>query len=136
MPKQCSRCKEVKLTSQFNKNKTKKDGFQYYCKTCQAAGTKKHYEATKSVYIQNAAKRKIEMKDWFENLKSGLKCKNCPENHPACLQFHHRDPSQKDLAISSAMQSGWGKKRILEEIDKCDVLCANCHFKHHYNERH
>jgi hypothetical protein len=37
------------------------------------------------------------------------------------------------MAIAQAVNQGWSKERILEEIKKCDVLCANCHFKEHYN---
>lgn len=60
-------------------------------------------------------------------------CVRCEESHPACLDFHHRDPSTKDADIATIRR--FGVKRLLAEIAKCDVLCANCHRKHHYNER-
>lgn len=55
-------------------------------------------------------------------------CIRCGESHPACLQFHHRDPSTKLFAITR-----WSKSalKLRAEIAKCDILCANCHFKHH-----
>ncbi len=71
---------------------------------------------------------------WFREYKSGLACQLCEENHPACLVFHHRDPSEKEITINAALRNGWGKERILKEIAKCDVLCANCHRKLHWAE--
>ena len=61
-------------------------------------------------------------------------CK-CGEDHPSALQFHHRDPSTKSFSITSKELST-PKKRpwdtvIVPELDKCDLLCSNCHFKHH-----
>lgn len=69
--------------------------------------------------------------DWLQELKATLKCNRCSESHVACLQFHHLDPTQKDIAIADAARS-WSKERILTEIEKCEVLCANCHAKEHY----
>jgi hypothetical protein len=57
----------------------------------------------------------------------------CGESHPATLDFHHRDPNEKDFLLSSAARNGWGKERILREIEKCDVICSNCHRKEHWN---
>ena len=71
--------------------------------------------------------------EWLREYKSALKCARCPESHPACLQFHHKDPAQKDMAVSNAVRS-WSQKRLMEEIEKCEVLCANCHAKEHYQE--
>lgn len=47
------------------------------------------------------------------------------------LVFHHRDPATKKFQVG---QNQWGRRRsvILEEIAKCDVLCANCHQIQHY----
>lgn len=68
--------------------------------------------------------------EWFQEFKKTLKCTRCPETHPACLHFHHLDPSQKDMAIANAVRS-WSRKRLMAEIDKCEILCANCHAKEH-----
>jgi hypothetical protein len=62
----------------------------------------------------------------------GGKCA-CGQEHPSALQFHHRDPSTKRFAITTKVL-GSPKKYpwdtvIVPELDKCDLLCANCHFK-------
>ena len=71
----------------------------------------------------------------IRELKSTLFCDICKENHYACLQFHHVDPDEKEIAISLAASLGWSFNRIKQEISKCRVLCANCHFKLHYDEK-
>lgn len=71
---------------------------------------------------------------WFVDLKTSLACQRCGENHPAVLQFHHPDPAAKEIMLSVAISRGWSRARILEEARKCEVLCANCHAKHHAAE--
>jgi len=71
---------------------------------------------------------------WFGEIKSQLACRQCGESHPACIQFHHRDPSAKEISLSDAVRKGWGRNRILDEAAKCEVLCGNCHAKHHARE--
>ena len=72
---------------------------------------------------------------WFDEILSKLSCKSCGENHPATLDFHHRDPKEKEATVSSLLANLKSKDSILKEIEKCDVLCANCHRKHHHSER-
>ncbi len=60
-------------------------------------------------------------------------CIKCEEKDAACLDFHHRDPSTKEGQIGEFRK--FGVKHLLAEIAKCDVLCANCHRKHHRDER-
>ena len=74
------------------------------------------------------------MKAWFDSIKSKLKCVKCGENHPATLDFHHKDPSTKEFAVSYTYRR-FSKEKILKEIEKCVVLCANCHRIHHYETR-
>lgn len=97
----------------------------------------------KNYYIKNKEKikeasraRKQEVRKWYQNLKSQMQCKDCGENHISCLTFHHRDPTLKDIKISAMIANRKSKEAILKEIDKCDVLCANCHAKLHWNESH
>jgi hypothetical protein len=68
---------------------------------------------------------------WLANYKITCSCLQCGESHPACLEFHHRDPNKKKMTISGAVRRGWSLKRLKREIEKCDVLCANCHRKIH-----
>lgn len=98
-------------------------------------------ELWRNWYRQNA-KRKIawqkrrrdELRAWFKELKATLKCERCAEAVTDCLQFHHVDPSTKGFDISVGVR-GCSKQRILDEIAKCIVLCANCHLKLHWEER-
>lgn len=74
----------------------------------------------------------VKFKQW--KLDNNVKCARCPEDHPATLHFHHRDPSKKEYLISKMVGNGMSWEKILEEIEKCDILCANCHAKEHYIE--
>lgn len=74
--------------------------------------------------------------------KSSHPCEKCGESDPRCLVFHHRDGSEKfkpkdgrDGGMSYAKQTGWSLERIQKEIDKCEMLCANCHSKLHCSWR-
>lgn len=65
----------------------------------------------------------------------GGKCMRCGFDHPSALQFHHRDPSTKTFSVTSKELSTPRKRPwdtvIIPELDKCDLLCANCHFLEH-----
>ena len=61
-------------------------------------------------------------------------CVRYGEDHPTCLVFHHRGRRAKEIEISEAMRRTWGRKRVLAELAKCDVLCANCHMRLHAQE--
>ena len=78
--------------------------------------------------------RRKEFKEWFNEYKSTLKCVKCGFSHPAALDFHHTDPSIKEDDVAK-LKTMTNKKRLLDEISKCIVLCANCHRIHHYEER-
>jgi hypothetical protein len=58
----------------------------------------------------------------------------CGEEHPAALDFHHRNPKEKRFNISVAVaHRDIPDDEIRAEIAKCDVLCRNCHAKLHWN---
>ncbi len=75
------------------------------------------------------------MRAWLDEYKLTLSCTLCGEKHPACLDFHHRDPNTKDFSLGIIRGWGYGKKRLLHEIRKCVVICSNCHRKVHYEAR-
>lgn len=81
-------------------------------------------------------KRRESLAKWFAEYKCSLSCSRCGFNHPAALQFHHIDPKTKSFTISKQLIANRSsKERILQEIEKCIVLCANCHFLEHYKGR-
>ena len=74
---------------------------------------------------------KHQVKRQLREYKKTLACVRCGETHWATLDFHHDDPAEKDGTVSYLVNSGYSWARIREEIDKCTVLCSNCHRKHH-----
>jgi len=105
------------------------------CKSCLKQYMNDHYKSNKKSYVDNVKQRKKDLYSWIKEYKSNLKCEQCGENHPAVLDFHHIDPNQKDFSIGNALHSSMGKKKILNEINKCKILCSNCHRKLHWEEK-
>jgi len=98
-------------------------GKEYYYtrKDRRGATTKMCASCKASRFRQNIKLRAIEA--------LGGKCQGC--GYDKCVQalhFHHLDPSKKGFALSSANR-GWGV--IKKEIDKCVLVCANCHAEIH-----
>ena len=95
---------------------------------------KKYYATHRQEELDRVRKRKKQLRKWFNGYKQTLVCSKCRENHPACLEFHHLNEKTKSFRISEAIeQRGCSKDRIMSEISKCIVLCANCHKKLHAN---
>jgi len=81
--------------------------------------------------LSEPQKRRRLRAEWFNEYKKYLKCVMCGCDNPICFDFHHRDPEQKMERISVMVSFAYSIKNILEEIDKCDVVCSNCHRKIH-----
>jgi len=82
----------------------------------------------RKVALQAARRHRIRAE--IAKLKQNLSCK-CGERHPACLDFHHHG-DDKVISIGDAVKHGFSVERIMREIEKCDVMCANCHRKLHW----
>lgn len=134
MNKICTKCDLEKSLEDFSNKKKSKDGKSTICLKCTREYTKKHYNDNKSYYIEKAKKAKKVFEDWFNNYKQNLFCKNCGESRSWVLDFHHRDPKEKDNNISTLLKRG-NKKIILDEVKKCDVLCSNCHRDFRYKKK-
>jgi len=65
----------------------------------------------------------------FAMVCKGSSCIICGENDARCLDYHHRDPKAKMFNICRAQC--YSVFSVIEELGKCDVLCANCHRKLH-----
>ena len=97
---------------------------------------KQWYQNHKQEVIERKKKRQKDIWNWFRRYKSTLFCMDCGINHPALLQFHHRDRTDKSFTISKIINRARSVKQITDEMAKCDVVCANCHAKRHWRETH
>lgn len=83
----------------------------------------KHYESKQ----KRASTNRLNLKQ----LKESSSCLACGNYYPSvCMDYHHLNPDQKERRVSSMLEShSW--KSIEKEIEKCILLCANCHRKIH-----
>lgn len=104
-------------------------------------GSKNAQPRSDKVYATRAEKNRVAGMKYRERrrtLLAELKDKPCVECgvrfHPAAMDFHHRDRSQKDLKYT-AWSYVLKHDELLREVEKCDVICANCHRILHALER-
>jgi hypothetical protein len=75
------------------------------------------------------------LRDLINEQKQGKACVRCGITDPRVLDFHHRDPEQKLSSLSDLWKRNPGKQAVIDEIAKCELLCANCHRILHWEER-
>lgn len=129
--KKCTKCKKEKTLNEFN-FKIKVTGLrQGQCKECTRLFVKNHYNNNKGYYLKKARKRNDQIKsDLVAYLKQYFlknPCVDCGESDITVLEFDHVGKIPKFKAVSSLMRHGYPSSRIKEEIEKCEVRCANCH---------
>ncbi len=129
--KTCTSCNKKKSFEDFCKRSDSLDGYNGKCKSCVNSYNKEHYVRNKKAYVTKARKwSKHNCKDNRHKMLNYLKdkrCIDCGETHLLCLQFDHVK-GKKRMNVSEMVQTHcW--KTILEEIDKCEIRCANCHCK-------
>ncbi|KKL50104.1 hypothetical protein LCGC14_2308860 [marine sediment metagenome] len=85
------------------------------------------YEANKARIAARIKIRRLETAAFIRSLKDGKPCVDCDTVHPYWrLEFDHL--REKTISVSHILkEKHWGRKRILKEVAKCDLVCANCH---------
>ena len=94
-----------------------------------SSGNKKHWKCLKC-QTEATQKRRDKVKVLAVAYKGG-KCQCCEYNtFIGALEFHHTDPNEKDFGISAkGYTRAWSK--ITPELDKCVLVCSNCHREIH-----
>lgn len=128
--KKCYKCQQEKSLECFSKNTAKSDGLSSQCKECHQQLRKQHYEKNKCKILKQVKKKKEKYHDWFISLKN-KPCVDCGKQYPHyVMDFDHlRD---KEFGLSKTLNYCWGKERVLREISKCELVCANCHRERTY----
>ncbi len=91
-----------------------------------------HYENNKKYYLDRNARLRQEKRRWLVAYKESRGCMDCHRNYPACvLDLDHRNPKEKSSEVTFLVNRGWAALKA--EVEKCDVVCANCHrIRHHW----
>lgn len=129
--KYCPDCKTNKKKVEFTKNRSKKDGLNRICKTCYSSYRKKYYQKNKKIILLNRKKSKKAIlrssKDFILHYLLKHPCLDCGEKDIRVLEFDHKIRDKKKHNVMAMLQQGYSVEKIKEEINKCDVRCANCH---------
>ncbi len=126
--RKCYRCGKSKPVDDFAWRRKQKGQRDSFCRPCRSAYGREHCEANRQRYIDRAAivKRRLtrERTLYLIEFFKTHPCIDCGEEDPIVLEFDHlRD---KSFAIGPALsRKSWDN--ILEEMKKCEVVCANCH---------
>lgn len=109
----CTSCQEEKPIAEFYLQTDRKNGTSR-CKSC-----------LNKYFMERWRIRKLEAIKY-----KGGGCSVCGYNsYYGALQFHHRNPKDKEVTWTKLRLRSWDK--VLHELDKCDLLCANCHAEVH-----
>ena len=124
----CGSCGQHKPVSDFAWRRKARGQRDNYCRPCRAAYKREHYRAHRERYIANALRRK---RNIAEERASELvaffrrqPCVDCGETDPLVLEFDHLGDKSFNIA-KGVRDHRW--ESVLDEIRKCEVVCANCH---------
>jgi hypothetical protein len=110
----CPKCKKTLPSSEFYKRRGIENS-STYCKLCTTDQTLNR--------MQKLKKQMVEYK--------GGSCVICGyNNYMGALEFHHLNPKEKDFNLSHMKKYSFGEK-IKNELDKCILVCSNCHREIH-----
>jgi hypothetical protein len=128
LTQRCSRCGEFKPVSTFAWRRRDQGQRDTYCRACRAAYKREHYLVNRERYIAAATRRKAalitERMTFLVEFLRRSPCVDCGETDPLVLEFDHLGAKQFNIAAGLPTRN-W--QDVLREIDKCEVVCANCH---------
>jgi hypothetical protein len=126
--RRCGRCHLEKPVEEFAWRRRARGQRDNYCRSCRAAYKQEHYRANRQRYIDAAGKRRrrvaakrvVYLVDYLREHP----CVDCGEADPVVLEFDHL--GDKEFGIGARWRDrSW--QAVLDEIAKCEVVCANCH---------
>ena len=128
----CSKCSTEKVLEDFPYKNKELNVKNSVCKTCQREYKTIYYNNNKDTHYERNKITESKIRAYVTNIKK-QGCIICKETFEKCLEFHHLNPLNKDLSIAELCKKG-SLNKVKLEIDKCILLCANCHRKVHYDK--
>jgi 5-methylcytosine-specific restriction endonuclease McrA len=124
------------LTDEDRKQKAREASLAYYYKDTKRAADKarKWRDNNKEYRIEYQRRTKRDRKLKAIAYLGGV-CTDCGNKfHPSVYEFHHINPEDKDRDPSKMLSLSW--ERLSAELDKCKLLCANCHRLEHHRKNY
>jgi hypothetical protein len=110
------------------------NGRQAWCRGCKKAYDAAWYRANREKRRAKVLADQAAFRTWMDGLKEGQPCTDCGLIFPRpVMEWDHLPGTEKLMDLSNARRSAWGKERILAEIAKCELVCANCHRMRTFN---
>lgn len=121
----CSTCKISKNETYYSFKNKQNNKRNTICKTCHKIYRDDHYKNNKSKTLNKVYKRRKELIKLSSNYRSEKGCIDCGVKDYRILEYDHIKDKTKN--ISEMVFNGNSWSNILLEIEKCEVVCANCH---------
>lgn len=149
MKKTCKVCGIEKDLSKFNVAKSNKDGKKGICRDCDNKRGREYFHDHKEEYRDYRRKQRHKRQKLVQSYKA-VPCMDCGVEYPYyVMDFDHRNPEEKEFLIAAAgygmttngknrgLKGGGGvsEERLLKEMQKCDVVCSNCHRERTHQRR-
>lgn len=156
---ECTKCGEIKEKNLFRIRKDRPKGISSWCKSCMSARETNYYKNNPSKMDAKKAKhskwlsdpnnyekaanrwrrRDFNAKEWLYSIILEYKnkpCVDCKKSYPPwIMDFDHLDPTNKIANISKLSKWRGNKEKLLQEINKCELVCSNCH-RQRTHDRH
>ena len=115
--KKCTKCGKILPLDQFNWRDKSKGTRRSECKDCHNNYMKQKYK---------------EKQNMVQELKAQCACAKCGDQRGYVLDYHHINPDEKENGIARMVSNNYTLDKVFTEMEKCIVLCANCHREFHY----
>lgn len=126
--RRCPACGEIKTLDQFHVKKRYADRIIYnaYCIPCAREYRRNHYRDNKDYYLRREAARKQRIKQMVRDAKA-RPCADCGIQYASWQMDFDHVKGTKSFGLSVRLTGNHSYRKILAEIAKCEVVCANCH---------
>jgi hypothetical protein len=121
----CARCDQWKTSDEFANSRT---GQFSYCRDCRNAYDRQYYnDRGRPARLARQRAHNNAARAWMASLKEGIPCSDCGEVFPVWVMHWDHLPEFEKKGDVSVMVQSRTREVVLEEIEKCELVCANCH---------
>ena len=125
LDRSCAMCGQSKPSTEFHRSLT---GQFSYCRECRCTYDRRYYaERGKGPRLERIRVRRVAARVWMDSMKLGRPCADCGDTFPPFVMHWDHLPGYHKVSEISTMVGGWSRESILDELTKCELVCANCH---------